>query len=90
MKRAMVHTIGVQPKVLAYMEQNYNTWVFYQFNDDLTFVDPSLFQRMRFIVYHNVQKDIDPNSTHHGKGLVMYTKTMAQLPWIFMLHQNIL
>jgi len=45
---------------------------------------------MKFTVYHNVQKDIDPNSTHHGKGLVMYTKTMAQLPWIFMLHENIL
>jgi len=39
----MVRAIGVQPKVLAYMEQNYITWAFYQFNDDLTFVDPFLF-----------------------------------------------
>lgn len=43
-----------------------------QFNDDLTFVDPSLSQQMRFTVFHNVQKDIDPNSTHHWKGLIMY------------------
>lgn len=66
----MAHAIGVQPKVLAYMEQNYKymsilsiQWWFY-------------FCWSFFISTNeiHVQKDIAPSSTHHKKGLVMYRK----------------
>lgn len=62
------------------------------------FINPTMILLLLILLYFNewnslfttMHKKTNPNSTHHQKGLVMYIKTMAQLPWIFMLHQNIL
>ncbi len=52
-----------------------STWALYRFLFFFVVIDVSKCQRMRFVVYHNVQQeDFIQNNIWHHKGLVTYNK----------------